>query len=215
MRKTRLTRPSRVIGNSVRGVAVPFVLATCMTCKQGAPADTKPNVESTPSAAPGKPQQAAGGIAPATANSTARLDGVGVAGVAVPEWAVGKWHATGTTVATQLELPNNQGVQLAWLKDNGKQHSGAVSLSLTLSSRGEATGDVSGALGTLLLSGVWSAPNVLHLELRPANDGPSLFHGTLTIAWDAEKKQGHGLLRATSGDGHWLRTADLEVTRPS
>jgi hypothetical protein len=209
MRKTRLTRPSTFARRSiVRRVAGTFLLVTCAACKQSAPPDPQPNVEPTLSPQPR--------VAPEPAiASAASTDAKGVVGPTAPEWAVGKWQAAGTTAATALQLPNNQGVQLAWLKDKGKQHSGAVSLSLTLSDSGEATGDISGALGTLPLRGAWSAPNVLHLELRPSSDGPDVFHGTLTITWDAEKKRGQGLLRATSGDGYWLRSADLEVTRPS
>lgn len=133
----------------------------------------------------------------------------------IPAWAVGAWTARATLHRTELKLPNDQGVQIAWLKDKGVQHSGEVELSLTLTAPGVATGQLSGALGTLSLSGVWPEQGPLHLELQPTHDGAEVFHGTLTLTWDAEKQRARGILRATSGDGHWLRSAELEVVRAS
>lgn len=133
----------------------------------------------------------------------------------IPAWATGKWSASATTRSTELQLPGNQGVQIAWLKDKGQHHSGEVKLSLTLEATGTVNGELSGVLGNLAVVGIWPAQGPMHLELRPSRDGADVFHGTLTLTWDAETLRARGILRATSGDGHWLRSAELEVTRAS
>ncbi len=130
----------------------------------------------------------------------------------VPTWAVGMWSGEGTSKPTSLALPGNHGVQLAWLKDKGTDHVGGVQLRLRVAASGLAGGELSGALGSLVVSGTWQEGAPLHLELRAPTDGPTVFHGTLTLTWPHDQKQTTGRLRATSGDGRFLRSADLEVT---
>lgn len=179
----------------------------------GCQSNVAPVASSAPSTASTAPSVApATSSAPATAVPEAAGDATQNK---APAWTIGKWSASATTRATQLQLPGNQGVQIAWLKDKSQQHSGEVKLSLTLKAPGIVSGELSGALGTLDLAGVWPAQGPLHLELRPSHDGAEVFHGTLTLTWDAEKQRATGELRATSGDGRWLRSAELEVTRAS
>lgn len=152
---------------------------------------------------------------PHGANVAATVQSGDASSASVPEWALGTWKAGGVTTVTTLKLPNDQGVQLGWLKDKGTRYVGPVDISFTLARDGAATGKLSGTLGDLLVSGAWPSAGPLHLTLRPVADGPDVFHGTLTIVWDAQKKHGGGQLRATSGDGQWLRSADLEVVGAS
>jgi hypothetical protein len=208
--RSRTSRHRRCVSFSV-------VVATCIACKSG-PAESAPD----PNAANDAVRLTTASIAEvASARSVLPAPGTpensGTAGApaAPPDWAVGSWRGTGQATNTQLQLPNNQGVQLAWLKDNGKQYTGQVKLMLTLATNGVATGELTGVLGTLSATGVWPSEGPLHLELRAATEATDVFHGALTITWDAQKRHGQASLRATSGDGQWLRTANLEVIRPS
>jgi hypothetical protein len=196
----------------IRGFLAQLTLSLCAAC-QTSPPDRDPQVTSNGSGAASSVAPVARG-APTTL-ATGHGDAPLVATYAPPEWAVGNWRASGTATTTELQLPNNQGVQLAWLKDKGNQYAGPLELSLTLSSNGELTGELTGALGTLRASGAWPKDGPLHLDLRPTAEAANVFHGTVTVTWDAQRKQGSAKLRASSGDGYWLRAADLEVTRPS
>lgn len=130
----------------------------------------------------------------------------------IPGWAMGRWTGEGRAKITTLPLPGNQGVQLAWLKDKGTEHVGAVQLRLEIDGSGVATGELSGVLGSLSAVGVWQDAAPLHLDLRPAREGGPAFHGTLTLVWQHAEKRATGTLRAASGDGRFLRSADLEVS---
>ena len=131
---------------------------------------------------------------------------------AVPAWAHGVWHGKGVAKVTALTLPGNQGVQLAWIRDKGVEHVGPVELRLEVARSGAARGKLSGALGDLEVSGAWPETGPLTLELRPALDGPTVFHGTASLVWRPERGPMQGLLRAARGDGRFVRSADLEVT---
>lgn len=131
----------------------------------------------------------------------------------MPAWALGAWRGQGSGTVNQLQLPNNQGVQIGWLKDKGTGYVGELELSLTLDKNGQASGQLTGALGTLSISGAWPPAGPLHLELRSNADGPEMFHGTLTVVWDEAKMRATATLRASSGDGQWLRASSLELTR--
>lgn len=192
-------------------------LATFTACQSGKSA--APDVVTTAgtsgaSASSTPPLVAPGSVNGATGPSPVepRRD---VSSPATPEWALGTWRATGVATVTSLKLPNDHGVQLGWLKDKGARYVGPVDVSFTLARDGAATGKLSGTLGDLMVSGAWPSEGPLHLTLRPVMDGPDVFHGTMTVTWDAEKKRGRGHLRATSGDGQWLRSADLEVMAAS
>lgn len=130
-------------------------------------------------------------------------------------WAVGAWSGAGVAKQTKVKLPGDQGVQLAWIKDDGKLHSGPIDVAFSVSAEGQVHGEVSGALGKLVVSGVVATDGPSHLELRTDPDGLEVFHGTLIVVWDGSRKKGVASLRATSGNGHWLRSAELEVTRGS
>lgn len=131
---------------------------------------------------------------------------------AVPAWAHGVWHGKGVAKVTALTLPGNQGVQLAWIRDKGVEHVGPVELRLEVARSGAARGKLSGALGDLEVFGAWPETGPLTLELRPALDGPTVFHGTASLVWGPERGPMQGLLRAARGDGRFVRSADLEVT---
>lgn len=205
--------------SSARGWGVLLVIAVCVAC-QTPPTSTEP-----PSTVSAGATTASISLPPAVTSGAVTAGDVAAepAGVAEargataapPSWIVGKWAASGPATLTPLHLPNNQGVQLAWLKDKGKQFSGPLELSLTLDGNGEVLGELTGAIGNLKASGVWPAKGPLHLELRPAEEAVDVFHGVVTVTWDEQKQQGRARLRATSGDGYWLRAADLEVTRSS
>lgn len=130
----------------------------------------------------------------------------------VPAWALGVWHGKGSTKSTALALPGNQGVQLAWIQDKGVEHVGPVELRLEVARSGAVRGKLSGALGDLDVYGVWPETSPMTLELRPAQDGPEVFHGMASLKWGPEPGSLSGSLRAARGDGRLLRSADLEVT---
>jgi hypothetical protein len=208
MRCLRRAARSSVVGR----FAAQMTLTLCAAC-QTSPSGSDPKVTSNASGAASNVGRVTTGAA--TTLAVSHNDTPSVTGDVTPEWAVGNWHASGTATTARLQLPNNQGVQLAWLKDKGDQYAGQLELTLTLAPNGDVTAELVGALGTLRASGAWPKAGPLHLELRPTEEANDVFHGTLTVTWDAQKKQGSATLRAASGDGHWLRTANLEVTRPS
>lgn len=190
-------------------VALATVVHGCQTSSTITDGVPPPGSSNATSNLSGVPLVPASGVSPASIGDELPARG------SLPDWAVGKWVASGTTTVTHLQLPNDQGVQLAWLKDAGKQHIGPLELSLTLAANGVATGKLTGVLGDLSLEGLWPSAGPLHLELRPAAEGTDVFHGTLTVTWNAQIRRGRALLKATSGDGRWLRAANLEVTRSS
>lgn len=130
----------------------------------------------------------------------------------VPEWAPGVWSGAGTAEVTSLQLPGNQGVQLAWLKDKGTAHVGELKVRLEIAPSGDISGKLDGALGELQARGVWHEAT-FDVQLLPETDGPQMFHGTVTLELDSAQKTGRASLRATSGDGQTLRSANLEVSK--
>ncbi len=194
-------QPMGVIAQSVRTATVVgvFVAAGCVGCRSraeltphGGHGGKRSEETVTPSVQPSGP-------APAPPSN-------------VPPWAVGMWSGEGTSKPASLALPGNQGVQLAWLKDKGTDHVGVVQLRLRVKGSGLANGELSGALGALTATGTWQEGAPLHLDVRAPVDGSTVFHGTLTLSWPLDQKRTTGRLRATSGDGRFLRSADLEVT---
>lgn len=129
----------------------------------------------------------------------------------VPEWARGVWTGTGTAQVTTLQMPGNQGVQLAWLKDKATTHVGEVRLRVEIAPSGDISGELAGALGELKARGVWHEAT-FDVQLLPLTDGPRMFHGTAMLELNSAQKTGHASVRAATGDGQTLRSANLEVS---
>jgi hypothetical protein len=193
------------IASRFRRSSPPFVVVCLMGwlgslgCESRASQTTPPPLAETTTASDAT-------VAPSTA-----LDGTSPA-PAVPEWARGVWTGSGAAQVTTLQLPGNQGVQLAWLKDKGTAHVGDVRLRVEITASGDISGKLDGALGELDARGVWHE-GTLDVQLLPAADGPQMFHGTATLELDSAQKTGRGSLRATTGDGQTLRSANLEVSK--
>jgi hypothetical protein len=139
----------------------------------------------------------------------------------------GRWQGACNLEKTELKLPGNQGVQIAWLKDTGKQRSGAGTLSCDVTATGVAScawtqqtpeAPSGGAQPELLGIGTWEDPTRVSAELRtrsPATapetqPGERLTHFTGTL--QAERTAADtltGTLRLASGDGKTLRSASF------
>lgn len=130
-------------------------------------------------------------------------------------WAVGTWRGEGTATLAKVELPGNQGVQLAWVKDKGTKFVGPVKMTVALNTDGTAVGAVTGSLGDLQVVGSWDSGDVLHARLSAHSQTPEAFNGLVTVALADEKPNAPASLRVVSNDGHWVRqaTAVLEFTK--
>jgi hypothetical protein len=142
----------------------------------------------------------------------------------------GRWQGACNLEKTDLKLPGNQGVQIAWIKDTGKQRSGAGTLSCDVSATGVAScvwtqptpeAASGSALPELVGIGTWEDPTRVSAELRTrspappataagAQPGERLTHFTGTL--QAERSDPGtltGTLRLASGDGKTLRSASF------
>jgi hypothetical protein len=142
----------------------------------------------------------------------------------------GRWQGACNLEKTELKLPGNQGVQIAWLKDTGKQRSGAGTLSCDVSATGVAScawtpqtpeATSTGAQPELVGFGTWQDATRVSAELRTRSPAPPatatetppgerLTHFTGTL--QAERSAADtltGTLRLASGDGKTLRSASF------
>src|SRR5690606_41263370 len=111
-------------------------LACLTTVAYLAACDSKPKPVATIDVAPASAAGAAGSGTGGSgtgrsgaAGSTSGAPGAEEANTApalVPTWALGSWRGQGSSTVTALQLPNNQGVQIGWLKDKGTRYVGAL-----------------------------------------------------------------------------------------
>lgn len=130
----------------------------------------------------------------------------------IPAEFVGVWRGQGTARAVKLELPGNQGVQLAWVQDKGTTHVGAVTLLVEITKDGAVQGSLNGGLGELAVAGNWDGVSPLHAELVPKVKAPEAFGGLLTLVLAEHSTTAEGSLRVVSHDGKWVREAPVALS---
>ncbi len=129
-----------------------------------------------------------------------------------PPWFVGSWSGQYQAERLNPLEGKNYGQQMAWIRDQGKRFVGPGTLTLTIDAQGLVEGTASGALGEATLRGRIDEQNVA-LTLRPKQDAPEAFSGTLTGTKPGAELQ--LTLRAASGDGKWIRGGSATLTQDS
>lgn len=170
--------------------------------------------DSTAAATSGAPLSTAASQSPEPSTALPGAESnAGAEGSRVPTELVGEWTGHGTARVVKLELPGNQGVQLAWVQDKGTSHVGPVTLAVELTKDGVVQGTLSGSLGELTVTGNWDGLNPMHADLVPKVKAPEAFGGLLTVVLAEGSKSAEASLRVVSHDGKWVREATVPLGR--
>ena len=129
---------------------------------------------------------------------------------AKPRGPEGKWQGHYQSERYALELTNKKAEEKAWSEDDGKTKQGKGTLRLVITESGAVSGELSGPLGDLRLSGEL-VNNRLTARLTSENQQPEELSGVLTA--NVEEDVIRGTLQASSGDSLLIRQASVELKR--
>ncbi len=108
-------------------------------------------------------------------------------------------------------LTDKQGAPSAWAKDDGSRLTGPVAIEVTIAASGEANGTLTGALGTLTLTGALDG-QTLRAVLVNTDRSRELIQNGVLLATEKDN-QVSGTLTAATGDGLLRRGGTVTLTR--
>lgn len=129
----------------------------------------------------------------------------------MPSFA-GAWQGEYRAVRHTVANEPGRGQMVAWIKDDGQQHTGAGELQFTVDRDGIVEGVATGPLGHQRLAGQWEAGG-LRARLEPSPDAVFGFGGTLTCD-AATAGRGTCRIQAATRDARWLREGTADIRRP-
>lgn len=179
------------------------VLLSTLGCQR--PAESTEPLEKSTTSVVAAVTSAAADVAPSNAATTsATVPGIELG---IDARIVGVWHGTGVVSAVRLDLPGNQGVQLAWVKDKGTEFVGPIDVKLEITPSGSLGGAATGSLGNLSVGGNWDGHGHAHATLDAKARAPEAFSGTLSVQFSEPMTSASASLRVVSNDGRWVRQA--------
>ncbi len=158
--------------------------------------DPKPKPTPTASATPSALASSSAGAAPSAKPAP---------------WYVGSFAGRYVSAHYKIPLEKKAGAIREWADDEGKAAAGPGTVKLTIAEDKSVTGESSGALGDMKLTGALDG-DVLSVRLLPKKGGP------IASAFFTAKRDGEGFtgqIRASSGDSTVVRLAGLTLTKGS